>query len=422
VIFTGDAAKNRAELLCGRADGTYDQDVNMASIASIWARWRARSGNIVVPGHDIPMLIRGTPGVSRQARGGHESPVRRRPGHHDHDRAGGKIGRLLEERTMPKIRSLLIGAAGLVLALIAPAVAAEDYPNRPVRLIIPFPPGGSNDVVARMVATQLGERLGKQIVVDNRAGAGGTIGTEVASRAAPDGYTLLVVSIAHAVSPALYKVNYDPVKSFTPVSILASGPNVLALNPEFPPTSVKELIALAKQKPGEIHYASAGIGSFQHLSGELFKLMAGINVVHVPFKGGGPSMVDVIAGHTKYLLASLVQATGHIKSGKLRAIGTSGSKRNPALPEVPTIAEAGVPGYEATNWWGIVAPAGTPPPIVGRLHKELAIVLNADEIKNRFASQGASVVQMSSAEFAKFIESELSKWAKVVKDANIKAQ
>jgi tripartite-type tricarboxylate transporter receptor subunit TctC len=319
-------------------------------------------------------------------------------------------------------RSILLGGVGLLLALTAPAAAADDYPNRPVRLIIPFPPGGSNDVVGRMVATQLGERLGKQIIVDNRGGAGGTIGTEAASRAAPDGYTLLVISIAHAVSPALYKLNYDPIKSFTPVSILASGPNVLAVNPELPAGSVKELIALAKAKPGEIHYASAGVGSFQHLSGELFRMMAGIDVVHVPFKGGGPSMIDVIGGHTKYLLSSLIQTTPHIKSGKLRALATSGSKRNPAMPELPTIAEAGVPGYEAANWWGIVAPAGTPVPLVEKLHKEIAAVLDSEEIRKRFASQGADVVHLSSAEFGGYIASELTKWGKVVKEAGIKAQ
>jgi tripartite-type tricarboxylate transporter receptor subunit TctC len=322
---------------------------------------------------------------------------------------------------MPKQRFALLGAIAVLLALTAPA-AADDYPSRPVRLIIPFPPGGSNDVVGRMVATQLGERLGKQIIVDNRGGAGGTIGTEAASRAAPDGYTLLVISIAHAVSPALYQLNYDPIKSFTPVAILASGPNVLAVNPQLPAHSVKELIALAKAKPGDIHYASAGVGSFQHLSGELFRMMANINVVHVPFKGGGPSMIDVIGGHTKYLLSSLIQTTPHIKSGKLRALATSGSKRNPAMPDLPTIAEAGVPGYEAANWWGIVAPAGTPAPIVEKLHKEIAAVLSSDETKKRFATQGADVIQMSSAEFGAYIGSELAKWGKVVKEAGIKAQ
>src|SRR5262249_37487231 len=240
------------------------------------------------------------------------------------------------------MRSLLLKAAALLLAITTSA-AAQDYPNKPVRLIIPFPPGGSNDVVGRMFATQLSEKLGKQVIVDNRAGAGGVIGTEVAANSAPDGYTLLVISIAHAVNPWLYKLTYDPIKSFTPVAILASGTNVLVVNPELPVKSVKELLDLAKQKPGELQYASAGVGSFQHLGGELFKIEAGVNILHVPFKGGGPAMIDVIGGHTKVMFSSLVQTTPHIKSGKLRALGTGGKQRSPVLPDVPTIAEAGVP-------------------------------------------------------------------------------
>ena len=246
-----------------------------------------------------------------------------------------------------------------------------------MRLIIPFPPGGSNDVVGRMIATQLSERLGKQVVVDNRAGAGGVIGTEIAANAPPDGYTLAIISLAHAVNPWLYKLNYDPIKSFAPVGILASGPNVLAVNPGLPVNSVKELVALAKQKPGDLQYASAGIGSFQHLGGELFKLEAGVDMLHVPFKGGGPAMIDVIGGHTKLVFSSLVQTTPHIKSGKLKPLGVGGTKRNPVLPDVPTIAEAGVPTYEAVNWWGIVAPAGTPQAIIDKLHKELTEVQNS---------------------------------------------
>jgi tripartite-type tricarboxylate transporter receptor subunit TctC len=322
---------------------------------------------------------------------------------------------------MPKLRSLLLQAAALLVAL-STSVAAQDYPTKPVRLIIPFPPGGSNDVVGRMIANQLGERLGKQIIVDNRSGAGGVNGTEIAARSPADGYTILIISIAHAVNPALYKLTYDPIKSFTPVSILATGTNVLTVNPGVPANSVKELIALAKQKPGELHVAHAGVGSFQHLGSELFKLMAGVNIVMVPFRGGGPSMIDVIGGHSQIMLSSLIQAVPHIRSGKLRALGTGGSKRVPVLAEVPTIAEAGVPGYEAVNWWGILAPAGTPQPIVDKLHKELAVVLASDETKQRFASEGAEVVRMSSSEFGKFIESEMAKWGKVVKDANIKAE
>jgi tripartite-type tricarboxylate transporter receptor subunit TctC len=322
---------------------------------------------------------------------------------------------------MLKACSLLIKAAALVLALSASA-AAQDYPTKPIRLIIPFPPGGSNDVVGRMVALQLGDRLGKQVVVDNRGGAGGIIGTEAAAKSAPDGYTLLIISIAHAVSPWLYKLQYDPIKSFTPVAILASGPNVLVVNPELPVHSVPELIALAKQKPGELNYASAGIGSFQHLGGELFKLTAGVNIVHVPYKGGGPAMTDVLGGYTKIMFSSLVQTTPFVLNGQLRALGTSGSKRNAALPDVPTIAEAGLRGYEATNWWGVVAPAGTPPAIVEKLRSEIAAVQNSPQTKEQFAAQGADIVQMTSAEFGSFMEKEMNKWERVVKESGMKAE
>jgi tripartite-type tricarboxylate transporter receptor subunit TctC len=319
------------------------------------------------------------------------------------------------------MRSMLLKVAALVLALAAPA-AADDYPAKPVRLIIPFPPGGSNDVVGRMIATQLGERLGKQVVVDNRAGAGGVIGTEIAAKAPPDGYTLLVVSIAHAVNPWLYKLNYDPIKAFAPVAILATGPNVLAVNPSLPVNSVKELVALAKAKPGELQYASAGVGSFQHLGGELFKLTAGVDILHVPFKGGGPAMIDVIGGHTKIVFSSLVQTTPHIRSGKLKALATGGLERNPILPDVPTVKEAGVPDYEAVNWWGIVAPAGTPATIIEKLRTEIAAVQNSAETQRQFVNEGAAVIQMTLPQFAAFMQGELDKWGRVVKAGNIKAE
>jgi tripartite-type tricarboxylate transporter receptor subunit TctC len=248
------------------------------------------------------------------------------------------------------------------------------------------------------------------------------VGSEVAANAPHDGYTLLIISIAHAVNPWLYKLPYDPIKAFTPVAILASGPNVLVVNPGLPVNSVQELLAMAKEKPGQLQYASAGVGSFQHLGGELFKLMAGVNILHVPFKGGGPAMIDVIGGHTKVMFPSLVQTTPHIRSGKLRALGTGGLTRNPVLPDVPTIAEAGVPGYEAVNWWGIVAPAGTPPEIVAKLHAAITEVQNSEEVKKQFATEGAQPVQMSSAEFAGYIEKEMKKWEQVVKEGNIKAE
>jgi len=311
-------------------------------------------------------------------------------------------------------------ALALLLALSAPAAA--EYPDHPVRLIIPFPPGGSNDVVGRLVAKQLSARLGQQVFVDNRAGAGGVIGTEAATQAPPDGYTLLMISSAHAVNPALYKLNYDPFKSFTPISIFATGPNVLAVNPELPVHNVKELLALAKEKPGAIDYASAGVGSFQHLGAELFKLTAGVNLQHVPYKGGGPAMQDVIAGHVKVMFSSLVQTTPFIKSGQLRALGTGGAKRNPVLPDVPTIAEAGVPGYEANNWWGLMGPAGLPKPLVDKLYEATQEALKAPELQEAFAREGAASVSMSTDEFAHYIESEIAKWGRVVKEGHITAQ
>lgn len=321
---------------------------------------------------------------------------------------------------MTKLLSRSVQIMAVLLALASPAAAADDYPNRPIRLIIPFPPGGSNDVVGRLVARHLSEKIGQQVFVDNRGGAGGVIGTEACATAAPDGYTLCIISIAHAVNPWLHKLNYDPIKSFVPISILATGPNVLVVNPELPIKSVKELIALAKQKPGELNYASAGVGSFQHLGGELFKLMAGTNIVHVPYKGGGPAMQDVISGHVKIMFSSLVQTTPFIKSGQLIALGTGGAKRNPVLPDVPTIAEAGVPGYVADNWWGIVAPAGTPQSIVDKVYKDAQATLQAPELQAQFAREGAATVTMTSAQFGEYIKTEIAKWERVVKEGNFK--
>ena len=316
----------------------------------------------------------------------------------------------------------LFALALLALTAAAAPVAAQDYPSRPVRLIIPFPPGGSNDVVGRLVANQLSEKLGHKVFVDNRGGAGGVLGTEAAANAAPDGYTLLVVSIAHAVNPALYKLSYDPIRSFAPVSIMATGPNVLAVNPSLAVKNVRELVALAKEKPGTIDYASAGVGSFQHLGGELFKLVAGVNLQHVPYKGGGPAMQDVIAGHVKVMFSSLVQTTPFILSGQLRPLGVGGAKRNPVLPDVPTIQEAGVAGYVADNWWGIVAPAGTPQPVVDKLYRDIQDVLKSPELTAAFAREGAAAVTMTTAEFGKYMEDEMAKWARVVKEGNIRAQ
>jgi tripartite-type tricarboxylate transporter receptor subunit TctC len=314
-------------------------------------------------------------------------------------------------------------ALAVAAAILAANAMAQSYPTKPVRMIIPFPPGGSNDIVGRMIAMQLSERLGKQVVADNRGGAGGIIGTETAAKAVPDGHTLLMISAAYAFNPSLYKtLPFDPIKSFMPVTLLGTGPNLLAVYPGVPANSVKELIALAKAKPGELNYASAGVGSFQHLGSEFFRIMTGINIVCVQFKGGGPATLDVIAGHTQISIGSLIQTLPHIRTGRLRALGTGGTKRNPTLPDVPTIAEAGVPGYEANNWWGILAPAQTPQAIINRLHGELGVILASQETQKRFQTEGAEAAAMTPTELGKFIAAEITKWARVVKEAGIKAE
>ena len=317
------------------------------------------------------------------------------------------------------IRSAL---AGLLFALLAAQAAAQAYPARPLRLIVPFPPAGSNDIVARMVASQLGERLAKPVVVENHGGAGGIIGTEMAAKSAADGYTLLLISVAFAFNSSIYKLGYDPAGAFVPVAMLGSGPVVLAVSSSLPVSSVKELLALAREKPGQLNYASAGVGSFQHLAAALFKLQSGVDIVHVPFRGGGPALMDVVAGNTQIAIGALVQMLPQIRTGRLKALGIGSLKRVAALPEVPTIAEAGVPGYEATNWWGVVAPAGTPGAALERLHRELEAVLGTIETRQRFETEGAEATRMSADDFGKLIASETQKWARVVKDAGIKAE
>ena len=302
-----------------------------------------------------------------------------------------------------KVKSLsaimLVGAVALCYGL----AAAQTYPSKAVRLIIPFPPGGSNDIVGRFIATKLTERLGKQVVADNRGGAGGVLGSEAAAKSEPDGHTLLIISSAYAINTSLYKLPYDPAKAFAPIAKLGTGPNVFAVYPGVPVNSVKEFIALAKEKPGQLNFAAAGVGSFQHLGSELFKSLTGVDVGIVQFKGGGPAMIDVMGGHTHAALGSLIQFMPHIKSGKVKALGTGGAKRSVSLPDVPTIAEAGVPGYEANNWWGILAPAGTPRPIIDRLNKEISAILSSAETQKVFGDQGAEVDKLGPAEFGPYI-------------------
>jgi tripartite-type tricarboxylate transporter receptor subunit TctC len=300
--------------------------------------------------------------------------------------------------------------------------ASAQYPNKPIRLIVPFPPGGSNDIVARMLATQLGEKLGQQMVIENKGGAGGVLGTGEAARATPDGYTVLLISVAYAFAPALYKsLPYDPARSFAPITVVGRGPSALTVHPSVPANTVAELIALAKKNPGKLNYASAGVGSFQHLSAALFLSQAGINVVHIPYKGGGPAMADVMGGQAQIVMPSLIQVVPHIKSGRLKALGTSGLTRNALLPDVPAIAES-LPGYESQNWWGLLAPAHTPAPILERLYSATSEVLQSRETAKRMEAEGAEAMRMTSAEFGRFISAELTKWGKVAQDVGIQAE
>jgi tripartite-type tricarboxylate transporter receptor subunit TctC len=323
---------------------------------------------------------------------------------------------------VPRRRFLQLAAGAGALPAVSRLAWAQAYPSRPVRIIVPFPPGGSNDIIARIIATPLGERLGKQVIIDNRPGAAAIVGTELAANAPKDGHTLLMAALSFAVNPSLHKLSYDPIKGFVPIALLASGPIVLTVNAELPAKSVTELIALAKAKPGQLQYASAGVGTLTHLSAELFKLATGVDMLHVPFRGGGPANIDVIGGHTKLMFNNVPTAMPHIRSGKLRALGVSAAKRISALPDIPTIAEAGVPGFEATNWWGIVAPAGTPASVVERLHSEITAVQNSPDVHRTLAAEGAEIAQMSSAEFGSFLVQEMNKWERVVKAANIKAE
>jgi len=311
----------------------------------------------------------------------------------------------------------------LLAALLVPHPAgAQAYPERPVKLVIPFPPGGSNDVVGRVIAAQLSERLGQSVVVENRGGGGGTLGINAAAKSAADGYTLLLVSVGYPMSIALGAMPHESLRWFTPVASVGTGPSILVVPTSLPARSLQELVALAKAKPGALNAGSAGPGSFQHLATELFRLQAGIDIVIVQYKGGGPALTDTIAGVVQMNVGSVIQNLPHVRSGKLRALGIGGAKRVAAMPEVPTFAEAGLQGAEASNWWGIVVPAGTPAPVMERLRGEILALLDSAETRKRFELEGAEVLRTTQPEFAKLITDETDKWTRVVKQAGIKAE
>jgi tripartite-type tricarboxylate transporter receptor subunit TctC len=329
---------------------------------------------------------------------------------------------------MKNIKSSVFKTLGILFALFmlltipVDIFAADSYPTKPIRLIIPFSAGGGADLVGRLLAQKLSERLGKQMIVENRTGAGGVIGTEAVAKADPDGYTLLFIPASFTMQPALQKLPYDSIKAFAPISLAGKGDYGLVVNPNVPAKSVKEFIALAKKKPGQLVFGAAGAGSTAHMFTELFEMSANIDLKIVQFKGGNQQVVDVLGGHSDGILLSLPALMPHIKSGKLRALGTTGSKRSIFLPDVPTIAEDGVPGFEAFVWWGFLAPARTPAPIVDRLNKEIKEILALDEVKNLLAQEGAEPSYMDPVEFASFIEKNIAHWTGVVKKANIKLE
>ena len=308
--------------------------------------------------------------------------------------------------------AVLLGVSGGV-------AHAEAYPSKPITMIVPFPAGGTTDILARAIGQELFKTLGQQVIVDNRPGAGGNIGSALVAKAAPDGYTLLMGTVGtHAINASLYaKMPYDTVKDFAPITQVAAVPNILVVNPTLPVKSVKELIAYAKANPGKLNFASSGNGTSIHLSGELFKTMAGVDMTHIPYKGSAPALTDLLGGQVNLMFDNMPSALPHVKAGKLRALAVTSGKRSPAAPDLPTIEEAGVPGYEASSWFGVLAPAGTPPDIVNKLNAEIVRILKTPEMKERLSSQGAEPVGSSPGEFAAHIKAEMAKWAKVVKES-----
>jgi tripartite-type tricarboxylate transporter receptor subunit TctC len=316
----------------------------------------------------------------------------------------------------------MIVAALVVAGLPSRAVAADAYPSKAIRMVVPFPAGGTTDILGRIAGQKITEALGQQVIIDNRGGAGGNIGTELVAKSPPDGYTLLTdPGSTLTINPHAYsRLGFDPVKDFAPITILAEVPNILEVHPSMPVKNVKELIALAKSKPGQINYASTGAGQSTHLSMELFKSMAHIDINHIPYKGSAPALVDLIGGHVTVMFDNMPTSLPHVRAGKLRAIAVSTAKRSFALPQLPTVAESGLPGFEVSVWFSVLAPAATPRDIVQKLNAVLVKALQSPDVKQRLAEQGAEPVGNTPEQFAATIQRDLAKWAKVVKDANVK--
>lgn len=322
-------------------------------------------------------------------------------------------------------RRLTLGGLALAAAAAAApfAVQAQAYPTKPVTIVVPFAAGGTTDILARVIGQALNKELGQAVVVDNRAGAGGNIGAALAAKATPDGHTLFMGTVGtHAINQSLYKkLPYDPIKDFAPLTRVAMVPNLLVANPGKPYKNVKELVAYAKANPGKVNFGSSGSGSSIHLSGELFNSLAKVDMVHVPYKGSAPAVTDLVAGQIDIMFDNMPSAIQHVRSGRLKALAVTTAKRSPELPDVPTVAEAGVPGYEATSWFGMFAPANTPAPVVARLNAALLKVLADPEVKKKLAEQGAEPHGEKPEQFAEFIRLETAKWSKVVKDSGASA-
>jgi tripartite-type tricarboxylate transporter receptor subunit TctC len=312
-------------------------------------------------------------------------------------------------------------SAVLLLPFAAPS-PAQPYPNKPIRFLVGFPPGGTNDIVARALAQKLTENLPQSVVIENRGGANTAIATEIAARAAPDGYTIMLNAPGHATNPSLMKLPFDSVKDFEFISLVAESQNLVAVHPSFPPRSVQELIAFSKKHPGEINYASSGTGTTVHLSAELFQHMAGVKWVHIPYKGGGPAVIELIAGQTSIMFSNVPTVIQHVRNGKLRPLAVTGAKRSSAAPGIPTVAEGGIPGYEVTNWFGVSAPAKTPRAIIDRLNSEIVRALNSPDLRERLISQGADPVGNTPEQYTAFMQNEIAKWAKVIQAAGIKGE
>ncbi len=309
----------------------------------------------------------------------------------------------------------------VMLLCISTLVNAQAWPSKPIRYIVPYPPGAFNDTLARIMSSELPKALGQPVLVENRPGGNTIIGTEAAVKSPPDGYTLFGAALPFSVIQSLYKLSFDVTKDFVPITLAGTTPNLLVANPNVPVNSVKELIAAAKAKPGGFNYASTGNGSSNHLSFELFKSMTGTDITHVPYKGSAPAVTDMLGGQIQLMFDNTPNVLPHVKAGKLKAIAVSSKKRSSLAPEVPTVDESGVPGYDVTVWFGILAPAGTPKEIVTRLNTEMVKIMRSPEITDRFNKAGVDVVASSSEEFSVFLKSEVARWAKVVQDANIKA-